>query len=120
MASDWAWPRPETDRHTFEFCPGREERPAAAITEAVTWFSDVADSDLEPIEDVVDPDWLRTVFAEWPESTGTDRSTDAGESEPPSIAFDYGGCLVTVEPRRFTIEPRAETRSPGSMEAAHD
>ena len=120
MASDGAWPRPETDRHTFEFCPGREERPAAAITEAVTWFSDVANSDLEPLEDVVDPDWLRTVFTEWPETTGTDRSTDASESTSPSIAFDYGGCLVTVEPRRFTIEPGAAARSPESMAATQD
>lgn len=116
MESEGAWPEAASGPYAFEFPAG--ERPAAAITEAVTWFVDDDGADVEPIEEVVDVEWLSKLFAYHRRAGGTDRpSADAGG---PSLAFEYAGCLVTVEPGRFTIERAGEVRPPRSVEATTD
>lgn len=114
MASEGGWSGAEPGRHTFEFPADGDGRPAAAIEEAVTWFADGADT--EPIGNVVDLDWLSAMFGASRSATGRSSAADDG----PSLAFEYGGCLVTVEPGRFTVEPAASRRSPRTVGAVQD
>jgi len=113
MAGEGAWSDAEPRRHGFEFPAG--ERPAAAITEAVTWFGDADEGDLEPLAAAVDLEWLSALFAY---RRGGDRPSDAASG--PSLSFEYGGCLVTVEPGRFAVEPAATPRPRRPVEAAGD
>lgn len=115
MDTEGGWGDAESGRHVFEFPAG--ERPAAAITEAVTWFADV-DDEVGPLADVVDLDWLSALFGYHRRAGGADRpSESAGD---PSLSFEYAGCTVTVEPGRFTIERAAGTRLRGTVESAGD
>ena len=102
MAAEGAWSDVEQRRHAFEFPAGDDERPAEAIAEAVTWFGVADGGNLGPLEEVVDLDWLSAMFAD---HRGPDESSDARSG--PSLSFEYGGCLVTVEPGRFTVERAA-------------
>jgi len=96
MGTEGAWSDAEPRRHAFEFPAGDGGRPAEAIAEAVRWFADVDGDDLQQLSDVVDLGWLSRLF-----EYGSEEDADAAS---PSLAFEYGGCLVTVEPGRFTVE----------------
>jgi hypothetical protein len=116
MESEGAWPDSEPGPYAFEFPAG--ERPAEAITEAVTWFVDADEAEVGPIEEVVDVEWLSKLFAYHRRAGGTDGPSEAASG--PSLTFEYAGCLVTVEPGRFTVERVGEVRPSRAVEATTD
>lgn len=72
-----------------------DDEPMLTVTEAVARFKEVDVTALRPLNDAVDVDALRRIF----------HKRD-GEDQPGlTVAFDYEGCEVTVEPREVHVAP---------------
>lgn len=107
MEREGGWPEGGAGSHVFELPSGGGE-PAAAMAEAVAWLADADPAELPPLGTAVDVDRLSATY----------EGRAAGTADP-SLAFEYGGCLVTVEPGRFAVE-RAATTASSAPEAVPD
>lgn len=93
------------EKQIFSYSTNQKGQPVSAILEAISWVKGTDISNLEPMENLVDTDGLKQLFTRQAGRSDFYRSSPDSPPEYPQVCFEYEGCLVTVSPGNFSIEP---------------